>query len=212
MRMDKLTSRFQQALADAQSLAVGRDHNMLEPAHVLAALLDQPGGSTVPLLTQAGVNVPTLRQRAAAILERLPRVAGQEGNLNVGNELSRLLNLTDKLAQQRGDQFIASELFVLAALEDKGEVGAALKAAGASKAALEAAIDKLRGGEKVQSEGAEDQRQALEKYTVDLTARAESGKLDPVIGRDEEIRRVVQVLQRRTKNNPVLIGEPGVGK
>ncbi|WP_062534520.1 ATP-dependent chaperone ClpB [Mizugakiibacter sediminis] len=212
MRMDKLTSRFQQALADAQSLAVGRDHNMLEPAHVLAALLDQQGGSTVPLLTQAGVNVPALRQRVAAILERLPRVAGQEGNLNVGNELSRLLNLTDKLAQQRGDQFIASELFVLAALEDKGEVGAALKAAGANRAALEAAIDKLRGGEKVQSEGAEDRRQALEKYTIDLTARAESGKLDPVIGRDEEIRRVVQVLQRRTKNNPVLIGEPGVGK
>ncbi|GAP65065.1 protein disaggregation chaperone [Mizugakiibacter sediminis] len=210
--MDKLTSRFQQALADAQSLAVGRDHNMLEPAHVLAALLDQQGGSTVPLLTQAGVNVPALRQRVAAILERLPRVAGQEGNLNVGNELSRLLNLTDKLAQQRGDQFIASELFVLAALEDKGEVGAALKAAGANRAALEAAIDKLRGGEKVQSEGAEDRRQALEKYTIDLTARAESGKLDPVIGRDEEIRRVVQVLQRRTKNNPVLIGEPGVGK
>ncbi|MEN6539534.1 MAG: ATP-dependent chaperone ClpB [Mizugakiibacter sp.] len=212
MRMDKLTSRFQQALADAQSLAVGRDHNMLEPAHVLAALLDQQGGSTVPLLTQAGVDVPALRQRVTAILERLPRVAGQEGNLNIGNELSRLLNLTDKLAQQRGDQFIASELFVLAALEDKGEVGAALKAAGASKAALEAAIDKLRGGEKVQSEGAEDQRQALEKFTIDLTARAESGKLDPVIGRDEEIRRVVQVLQRRTKNNPVLIGEPGVGK
>ncbi|HET8899563.1 MAG TPA: ATP-dependent chaperone ClpB [Rhodanobacteraceae bacterium] len=212
MRMDKLTSRFQQALADAQSLAVGRDHNMLEPVHVMAALLAQQGGSSVPMLTQAGVNVPLLRQRLNEALDSLPKVAGQEGNINVGNELSRLLNLTDKLAQQRGDQFIASELFVLAALEDKGTVGSALKAAGATKAAIDAAIGKLRGGEKVDSEGAEDQRQALEKYTIDLTARAESSKLDPVIGRDEEIRRVIQVLQRRTKNNPVLIGEPGVGK
>jgi ATP-dependent Clp protease ATP-binding subunit ClpB len=212
MRMDKLTSRFQQALADAQSLAVGRDNNMLEPVHVMAALLDQQGGSTAPLLTQAHVNVPAFRQRLAELLDRLPKVSGQEGNIHAGNELTRLLNLTDKLAQQRGDQFIASELFVLAALEDKGELGAALKAAGATKANLETAIDKLRGGEKVQSENAEDQRQALEKYCVDLTERAESGKLDPVIGRDEEIRRTIQVLQRRTKNNPVLIGEPGVGK
>ncbi|MGB3461662.1 ATP-dependent chaperone ClpB [Rhodanobacter lindaniclasticus] len=212
MRMDKLTSRFQQALADAQSLAVGRDNNMLEPAHVMAALLNQQGGSTGPLLTQAQVNVPMLTQRVNELLERLPRVSGQEGNINLGNDLNRLLNLTDKLAQQRGDQFIASELFVLAALEDKGELGAALKAAGATKANLEAAIEKLRGGEKVQSENAEEQRQALEKYCIDLTARAESGKLDPVIGRDEEIRRTIQVLQRRTKNNPVLIGEPGVGK
>jgi len=212
MRMDKLTSRFQQALADAQSLAVGRDHNMLEPVHVMAALLDQQGGSTAPMLTQAQVNVPALRQRVGELLAGLPQVRGQEGNINVGNDLGRLLNLTDKLAQQRGDQFIASELFVLAALDDKGELGAALKAAGANKANLEAAIDKLRGGEKVQSENAEEQRQALEKYCLDLTARAESGKLDPVIGRDEEIRRTIQVLQRRTKNNPVLIGEPGVGK
>ena len=212
MRMDKLTSRFQQALSDAQSLAVGRDHNMLEPAHVLAALLDQQGGSTAPMLAQAGVNVPLLRQRVGEILDKLPSVKGQEGNINVSNELNRLLNVTDKLAQQRGDQFIASELFVLACLEDKGDVGRALKAAGVGKQNIEAAIDKLRGGEKVQSEGAEDQRQALEKYTIDMTARAESGKLDPVIGRDEEIRRVVQVLSRRTKNNPVLIGEPGVGK
>ena len=212
MRMDKLTSRFQQALADAQSLAVGRDNNILEPAHVMAALLDQQGGSTAPLLTQAHVNVPALRERVGEILGRLPQVRGQEGNINVGNDLSRLLNLTDKLAQQRGDQFIATELFVLAALEDKGEVGAALKATGATRANFEAAIEKLRGGEKVQSENAEEQRQALEKYCIDLTARAESGKLDPVIGRDEEIRRTVQVLQRRTKNNPVLIGEPGVGK
>jgi len=212
MRMDKLTSRFQQALADAQSLAVGRDNNMLEPVHVMAALLGQQGGSTAPLLTQAQVNVPALQQRVNDMLERLPKVSGQEGNIHAGNELTRLLNLTDKLAQQRGDQFIASELFVLAALDDKGELGAALKAAGATKPNLEAAIDKLRGGEKVQSENAEEQRQALEKYCIDLTARAESGKLDPVIGRDEEIRRTIQVLQRRTKNNPVLIGEPGVGK
>src|SRR6187402_735065 len=212
MRMDKLTSRFQQALADAQSLAVGRDNNMLEPAHVLTALLDQQGGSTGPLLTQAGVNVPALRQRVGEILDRLPRVSGEEGNINLGNDLNRLLNLTDKLAQQRGDQFIASELFVLATLEDRGEVGGALKAAGATKDRLEAAIDKLRGGEKVQDENAEEHRQALEKYCIDLTERAESGKLDPVVGRDEEIRRTIQVLQRRTKNNPVLIGEPGVGK
>ncbi len=212
MRMDKLTSRFQEALADAQSVAVGRDHNMLEPAHVMAALLDQQGGSTAPLLTQAQVNVPVLQQRVRGLLDRLPQVSGQEGNINVGNDLTRLLNLTDKLAQQRGDQFIASELFVLAALDDKGELGAALRAAGASKPSLEAAIEKLRGGEKVQSEHAEEQRQALEKYCIDLTERAEKGKLDPVIGRDEEIRRTIQVLQRRTKNNPVLIGEPGVGK
>jgi len=212
MRMDKLTSRFQQALADAQSLAVGRDNNMLEPVHVMAALLGQQGGSTAPLLTQAQVNVPALQQRVNELLERLPKVSGQEGNIHAGNELTRLLNLTDKLAQQRGDQFIASELFVLAALDDKGELGAALKAAGTTKPNVEAAIDKLRGGEKVQSENAEESRQALEKYTIDLNARAESGKLDPVIGRDEEIRRTIQVLQRRTKNNPVLIGEPGVGK
>jgi len=212
MRMDKLTSRFQQALADAQSLAVGRDHNMMEPAHVLVALLDQQGGSTQPMLAQAGINVAALRTRLGQILDRLPKVSGQEGNLGVGNDLNRLLNLTDKLAQKRGDQFIASELFVLAALEDKGEVGAALKATGANAAALEAAIDRMRGGEKVEDASAEETRQALEKYCIDLTARAGSGKLDPVIGRDEEIRRVVQVLQRRTKNNPVLIGEPGVGK
>ena len=212
MRMDKLTSRFQQALADAQSLAVGRDHNMLEPVHLMSALLEQQGGSTVPLLAQSGVNVPLLRQRIGEALQRLPRVGGQEGTINISNDLTRLLNLTDKLAQQGGDAFIASELFVLAALDDKGELGQALKAAAASKANLEAAIEKMRGGEKVQNENAEDQRQALEKYTIDLTARAEASKLDPVIGRDEEIRRVIQVLQRRTKNNPVLIGEPGVGK
>jgi ATP-dependent Clp protease ATP-binding subunit ClpB len=212
MRMDKLTSRFQQALADAQSLAVGRDHNLLEPAHVLVSLLDQPGGSTQPMLAQAGVNVAALRTRLGQILDRLPKIAGQEGSVGVGNDLNRLLNLTDKLAQKRGDQFIASELFVLAALEDKGETGSALKATGANAGNLESAIERMRGGEKVDDANAEEHRQALEKYCIDLTARASSGKLDPVIGRDEEIRRVVQVLQRRTKNNPVLIGEPGVGK
>ena len=212
MRMDKLTSRFQQALADAQSLAVGRDHTIIEPAHLLLALLDQSGGGTRPLLAQAGVNVPVLRERLAEALDKLPKVSGQEGNLSVGNDLSRLLNLTDKLAQQRGDAYIASELFLLAALDDHGQAGKALETAGADKARLEAAIDKLRGGEKVSDENAEDARQALEKYTIDMTARAEGGKLDPVVGRDEEIRRCVQVLQRRTKNNPVLIGEPGVGK
>ena len=212
MRMDKLTSRFQQALADAQSLAVGRDNTIIEPAHLLLALLDQQGGGARPLLAQAGVNVPLLRERLAEALDKLPKVSGQAGNVQVGNDLARLLNVADKLAQQRGDGYIASELFLLAALEDSGEAGRALKAAGADKAKLEAAIDKLRGGEKVQDENAEDARQALEKYTIDLTARAESGKLDPVVGRDEEIRRCIQVLQRRTKNNPVLIGEPGVGK
>ncbi|KER85067.1 ATP-dependent chaperone ClpB [Xanthomonas arboricola] len=212
MRMDKLTSRFQQALADAQSLAVGRDHNIIEPVHVLAALLDQSGGSTRPLLSQASVNVPLLRERLGEALDTLPKVSGQEGNLSIGNDLNRLLNQTDKLAQQHGDAFIASEWFVLAAADDASPLGVALRAAGGDKKKIEAAIDKLRGGETVQSENAEEQRQALEKYTIDLTARAESGKLDPVIGRDEEIRRTIQVLQRRTKNNPVLIGEPGVGK
>ncbi|HET8940813.1 MAG TPA: Clp protease N-terminal domain-containing protein, partial [Rudaea sp.] len=212
MRMDKLTSRFQQALADAQSLAVGRDNNMLEPVHLMSALLEQQGGSTLPLLAQSGVNVPALRQRIGEALAKLPKVSGQEGTINVSNDLTRLLNLTDKLAQQRGDAFIASELFVLAAIDEKGVVGQALKASGANKSNVEAAIEKMRGGEKVEDENAEDQRQALEKYTIDLTARAEKSKLDPVIGRDEEIRRVIQVLQRRTKNNPVLIGEPGVGK
>ncbi|UQA21574.1 ATP-dependent chaperone ClpB [Stenotrophomonas sp. NY11291] len=212
MRMDKLTSRFQQALADAQSLAVGRDNSIIEPVHLFSALLDQQGGSTRPLLAQAGVNVPVLRERLTEALDALPKVSGQAGNVSMGNDLGRLLNHTDKLAQQNGDAFIASEWFVLAALEDNGTLGMALRAAGADKTRLQAAIDKLRGGENVQSENAEEQRQALEKYTIDLTARAESGKLDPVIGRDEEIRRTIQVLQRRTKNNPVLIGEPGVGK
>ncbi|HHW4678603.1 MAG TPA: ATP-dependent chaperone ClpB [Xylella sp.] len=212
MRMDKLTSRFQKALADAQSLAVGRDHTIIEPAHVFLALLDQQGGSTRPLLVQAGVNVALLRERLAEVLEGLPNVSGQTVNVSASNDLSRLFHQTDKLAQQHGDQFIASEWFVLAAVDDSGALGQALRTAGTEKKKIEAAIDKLRGGETVQTENAEEQRQALEKYTIDLTARADNGKLDPVIGRDEEIRRTIQVLQRRTKNNPVLIGEPGVGK
>ncbi|MCE3005132.1 MAG: AAA family ATPase, partial [Xanthomonadaceae bacterium] len=212
MRMDKLTSRFAQALQDAQSLALVRDHNLIEPAHLLIALLDQQGGGTRPLLAQAGGNVSLLREKIGEALDKLPKVTGQAGQVNLGNELARLLNVTDKLASQRGDAFIASELFLLACIEDGGEAGKLLKSAGFDKARLDAAIQKMRGGEKVQSENAEDQRQALEKYCIDLTARAESSKLDPVIGRDEEIRRTIQVLQRRTKNNPVLIGEPGVGK
>jgi len=211
MRMDKLTSRFQQALSDAQSLAVGRDHQFMEPAHVLLALLDQQGGGVRPLLLKAGVNVNKLRSEVGVQLDRLPKVEGTPGEVHVSNDLNRVLNVTDKLAQQRGDQYISSELFVLAAFDDR-TLGKVLKDSGAVKGAIEKAIDEVRGGEKVQDANAEESRQALEKYTVDLTARATSGKLDPVIGRDDEIRRTIQVLQRRTKNNPVLIGEPGVGK
>jgi len=212
MRTDKFTSHFQKALADAQSLAVGRDHNIVEPQHVLAALLEQSGSSTRALLSQAGANVPLLRERLGQALAKLPTVSGQDGNLAMGNDLIRLLNIADKLAQQHGDQFIASEWFLQAAVEDRGTIGLLLREAGADKQKLQAAINALRGGQHVDSEHAEEARQALEKYTIDLTARAESGKLDPVIGRDEEIRRTIQVLQRRTKNNPVLMGEPGVGK
>jgi ATP-dependent Clp protease ATP-binding subunit ClpB len=212
MRMDKLTSRFQSALADAQSLAVGRDNQFIEPAHLLLALIDAEGGGTRPLLLKAGVDVNRLRGQLSSMLDRLPKVEGTAGDVQLSNDLGRLLNVTDKLAQKRGDQFISSELFVLAAVDDKGPLGKALKDSGASRAVLETAIDEVRGGEKVEDAAAEENRQALEKYTVDLTARARSGKLDPVIGRDDEIRRTVQVLQRRTKNNPVLIGDPGVGK
>ena len=212
MRMDKLTSKFQQALADAQSLAIGRDHQMIEPVHLMIALLDQQGGSIRPLLAQAGVNVNLLRSQLGEALERLPRVEGAAGDVHVANDLSRLLNVCDKLAQQRKDQFISSELFVLALLQAKGAVTDLLQRSGASRQAIERGIEQLRGGQAVNDPGAEEQRQALEKYTIDLTERAEQGKLDPVIGRDEEIRRAIQVLQRRTKNNPVLIGEPGVGK
>jgi ATP-dependent Clp protease ATP-binding subunit ClpB len=212
MRNDKLTSRFQNALADAQSLAVGRDNQMIEPAHLLAALLDQQGGSLRPLFAKAGANAGKLKADLSALLDRLPKVEGTPGEVHVSQELSRLLNVTDKLAQQRGDQYISSELFALAALEDRGELGKILKGAGLTKAKLEAAINEVRGGETVNDPNAEESREALSKYTVDLTERAIAGKLDPVIGRDDEIRRTIQVLQRRTKNNPVLIGEPGVGK
>ncbi|MGH8481947.1 MAG: Clp protease N-terminal domain-containing protein, partial [Nevskiaceae bacterium] len=206
----------QQALADAQSLAVGRDHPSLAPAHLMLALLDQDGGSTQPLLLAAGVNTDLLRNRIMSALDRMPTLSQPSGEIQMSSELGRLLNLTDKLAQKRKDPYISSELFVLAAVDDKAnsksELGEALRASGARKELLEKAIEQVRGGQKVDSPGAEDQRQALERYTIDLTQRAQAGKLDPVIGRDEEIRRVVQVLSRRTKNNPALIGEPGVGK
>ncbi len=212
MRMDRLTSKFQLALADAQSLAVGRDQQFIEPVHLMLALLDQEGGSTRPLLDRAGVNVSLLRSRLLEQVGRIPTVEGAAGEVHPSNELLKLLNVTDKLAQKRGDQYISSELFVLAACEDRGTVGRVLKDSGAVKGALDKAIDDLRGGEKVDDPNAEEQRGALQKFTIDLTERAEQGKLDPVIGRDDEIRRTIQVLQRRTKNNPVLIGEPGVGK
>mgnify|MGYP002713029064 CR=1 FL=1 len=212
MRMDKLTTKFQTALADAQSLAVGRDHQFIEPLHVMMAMLDQEGGTIRHLLGQSGVNVNALRSQLGEALDHLSSVQGAAGDVHVSNDLSRLLNVTDKLAQQRKDEYISSELFALAAVEDKGRLGELMRGAGASKGALETAIEQMRGGQSVNDPNAEEQRQALEKYTVDLTERAEQGKLDPVIGRDDEIRRVTQVLQRRTKNNPVLIGEPGVGK
>jgi len=212
MRMDKLTSKFQLALADAQSLATGLDNQLIEPVHVMVALLDQEGGASRHLLTKAGVRVNQLRSQLGERLDSLPRVSGAEGEISLSNELIKILNLTDKLAQKRGDQYIASELFILAAMDMKGALADILKQAGANRDAIEKAIDDLRGGEQVVDPNAEDQRQALEKYTIDVTERAEQSKLDPVIGRDEEIRRCIQVLQRRTKNNPVLIGEPGVGK
>ncbi len=212
MRQDKLTTKFQMALADAQSLAVGRDNQFIEPTHLMVALLDQQGGGVRHLLTQANVNVNALRSQLGVALDALPQVQGTGGDVQISNELGRVMNLMDKLAQKRNDEYISSELFVLAALEAKGRVGELLKDNGAERAALESAIDKMRGGEAVNDPNAEEQRQALEKYTIDLTERAEQGKLDPVIGRDDEIRRTIQVLQRRTKNNPVLIGEPGVGK
>ncbi len=212
MRADKLTTKFQMALADAQSLAVRRDHQFIEPIHVLSALLDQQGGTTRPLLGEAGINVNALRSRLGEALDRLPQVQGTAGEVHISKALERLLNVTDKLAQERNDQYISSELFVLAALDDKDQAGQLLRAANADKKRFEAAIDDLRGGEKIDDPNAEEHRRALAKYTIDLTERAEQGKLDPVIGRDDEIRRTIQVLQRRTKNNPVLIGEPGVGK
>lgn len=212
MRMDKLTSKFQMALADAQSLALGRDSGFIEPEHLMKALLDQQGGTCRPLLSKAGVNLSQLRTLIDQALERLPKVSGTGGDIHISNGLTRLLNLTDKLSQQRKDNYISSELFILAAMNEDGSLAKLLKQAGGDAKAIEKAIDEMRGGETVNDPNAEEQRQALEKYTLDLTERAEQGKLDPVIGRDDEIRRTIQVLQRRTKNNPVLIGEPGVGK
>jgi len=212
MRMEKLTSKFQAALIDAQSVAVGRDHQFIEPTHMLIALLDQQGGSIRHVLTNSGVDVNGLRSHLGEALERLPSVHGTAGEVHLSADLGRLLNVCDKLSQDRKDTYISSELFLLAAVDDAHEVGKLLRDAGASKGGLERAIEDVRGGETVNDPNAEESRQALERFTVDVTERAEQGKLDPVIGRDEEIRRTVQVLQRRTKNNPVLIGEPGVGK
>ena len=212
MRMDRLTSKFQTAISDAQSLAIGRDHQFIEPCHLMLALLDQDGGTVRHLLTLANVNANTLRSRLDEELDRLPKVEGSQGDVHLSNDLAKALNVCDKIAQQRKDDYISSEIFVLAVLELNNTVGEILKQAGAQKKTIEDSIEKIRGGQKIDDPNAEEQRQALEKYTIDLTERAEQGKLDPVIGRDEEIRRTVQVLQRRTKNNPVLIGEPGVGK
>jgi len=212
MQIEKLTSKFQEALGAAQSMAVGRDHQFIEPAHSMLALLEQQSGTVKPLLAQSGVNVSAYQSSLDTQLNNLAQVEGGSGDVHISQDLNRLFNQTDKLSQQRKDQFISSELFVQAVVEDKKQAGDLLRQHGGSKSALEAVIEKIRGGEKVTDQNAEEQRQALEKYTIDLTERAENGKLDPVIGRDDEIRRTIQVLQRRTKNNPVLIGEPGVGK
>ncbi|WP_411361141.1 ATP-dependent chaperone ClpB [Pseudidiomarina sp. YC-516-91] len=212
MRFDKLTNKFQLAIADAQSLALGRDHQFIEPVHVMLALLNQDGGTLRPLLTYLQIDSNQLRAALTEALDSLPQVEGTGGEVQVSAATGTLLNLCDKYAQKRKDQFISSELFVLAATEDKGKLGDLLKRLGVTRDKVERAIEQVRGGEAVQDQNAEDQRQALDKYTIDLTERAEQGKLDPVIGRDDEIRRTIQVLQRRTKNNPVLIGEPGVGK
>ena len=212
MNIEKFTTKFQQAIAEAQSLAIGKDNQFIEPVHLLSALLNQQDGSVAPILTASGVNVAVLRNELNNELAKLPQVSGNGGDVQLSRQLLNILNLCDKLAQQRQDKFISSELFLLAALEEKGAVSEILKKCSAKKDQILQAIDHIRGGQNVNDQNAEESRQALEKYTIDLTARAESGKLDPVIGRDEEIRRTIQVLQRRTKNNPVLIGEPGVGK
>lgn len=212
MRLEKFTSKFQEAIADAQSLALGRDQQYIEPVHLMFALLNQEGGTVRDLLNKMAINFNELRSKVSQAIDKLPRVEGEGANLQLSSGTAQLLQQCDKLAQKRKDQFISSELFVLAATEDKTDLGKILKLLGISKEGVEQAIEQMRGGQKVEDQNAEDTRQALTKYTVDLTARAEAGKLDPVIGRDEEIRRCIQVLQRRTKNNPVLIGEPGVGK
>mgnify|MGYP001545415731 FL=1 len=212
MRIDRLTSKLQLALSDSQSLAVGLDHPAIEPAHLMQALLEQQGGSIKPLLMQVGFDVNSLRKELSKELDQLPKIQNPTGDVNMSQDLARLLNQADRLAQQKGDQFISSELVLLAAMDDNSKLGKLLLGQGVSKKALENAINNLRGGDAVNDPNHEESRQALDKYTVDLTKRAEDGKLDPVIGRDDEIRRTIQVLQRRTKNNPVLIGEPGVGK
>ncbi|MCB1916988.1 MAG: AAA family ATPase, partial [Rhodocyclaceae bacterium] len=212
MRFDKLTTKFQQALADAQSIAVGHDQQFIDPLHLTKAMIAQDDGGTVSLLQRAGVNIGSLGKALDDAITRLPKVEGHGGEVQIGRDLANLLNLADKEAQKRGDQFIASEMFLLALAEDKGEAGRLLKQHGLSRKPLDAAIEAVRGGASVGSQEAEGAREALSKYTLDLTERARHGKLDPVIGRDDEIRRAVQILQRRTKNNPVLIGEPGVGK
>ncbi|KOR31168.1 protein disaggregation chaperone [Achromatium sp. WMS2] len=212
MRMDKLTNAMQTALADAQSLAVGRDHQFIEPAHFMLALLNQDGSMARSLLTQANVNVSQLSSGLESLLDKLPTVSGNNGELHLSNDLIKLFNVTDKLAQKRKDTYLTSELFILAAIEDNGNLGTLLRKSGANRDVIAQVVDRIRGGHKVNDANAEQQRQALERFTIDLTERAEKGKLDPVIGRDDEIRRTIQVLQRRTKNNPVLIGAPGVGK
>jgi len=208
--MDKLTTNFQLALQEAQSMAVGKDHQFIEPVHLMAAMLDQDNSAVANLYLRADADVNALKQKTQGAIERLPSVSGTAGEVHISNTLSNLLNVTDKISQQSGDEYIASEMFALAALEDKGELGKIL--AGINKKQLKDALENMRAGENVNDPNAEETRQALDKYTIDLTERAELGKLDPVIGRDDEIRRAIQVLQRRTKNNPVLIGEPGVGK
>ena len=211
MRIDRLTSKLQMALSDAQSIALGKDNQFIEPVHLIQALLNQ-NGSVGSLLKQLGVDLPQFKSDVSEALESLPQVQGADADVHMSNDLGRLMNLADKYTQKRGDQFISSEIVLLAAIEDRGALGSIFKKHNVEKAALEAAIEKVRGGDAVNDQGAEENREALEKYTVDLTARATEGKLDPVIGRDDEIRRTIQVLQRRRKNNPVLIGEPGVGK
>jgi ATP-dependent Clp protease ATP-binding subunit ClpB len=212
MRFEKFTTKLQEALAEAQSAALGHDHQYIEPQHLLAALLDQEDGGVAALVSKAGGNPGLMKKSLSESIARLPKVQGTPGEVMLSRELTQLLNVADKEAQKRGDQYIASELFLFACAADKGETGRLLKQAGVSKAALEKAIEQVRGGENVTGQADESQRQALQKYTLDLTERARHGKLDPVIGRDDEIRRCIQILQRRTKNNPVLIGEPGVGK
>src|SRR5487761_2102139 len=212
MRFDKFTTKLQQALSDAQSLAVGGDNQFIEPQHLLLALLNDADSGAASLLARAGGNTNALKTALTDAVSRLPKIEGHGGEVQVGRDLANLFNVTDKEAQKRGDQFIASEMFLLALTGDKGECGRLLKQHGVTRAPLEQAINAVRGGESVGSQEAEGQRESLKKYTMDLTERARQGKLDPVIGRDDEIRRAIQVLQRRTKNNPALIGEPGVGK